>query len=54
MLGLELRDILYKVLIKKLTNINEARENLQEDVPFYIAVILSLAPCKPINLGGEE
>jgi len=50
----ELRGSLHNVLFKKLTNKNEAKDNEQEDVPFYIAVILSLDPSKPVYLQGDE
>jgi len=49
----ELRSNLYKVLLKILTDENAAKESVQGDVPFYIAIFLCFDPYEPVLFGKE-
>ena len=50
----DIKEKIYEVLLKKLTNKKEAKESSQEDVPLNIAIILSMDPLDPISTVNKD
>ena len=51
---IDLKNFLYEILLKKLTNDSEADECKQKELPSYLALLLSMNPYVPIEWSGDE